>query len=231
MTRYRYILLLAFAAVWIWAAIDPVFRGDWLLENVLVFLFVPAILLAGVYFRLSSVSYTLITIFMILHVIGAHYTYERVPFGYTLQHWLGAERNMYDRLVHFSFGFLLAYPIREMFMRVSGARGIWSYFLPFDVTMSFSMVYELIEWAYAAMAGGEAGAAFLGTQGDEWDAQKDMAMATLGGLISMCTVALINWKFDRNFGEELRQSLSVADGDRPLGEVRLAEIRRQDERK
>src|SRR2546429_3111719 len=91
--------------------------------------------------------------------------------------------------------------------------------------MSFSMLYELIEWAYAAMVGGDAGAAFLGTQGDEWDSQKDMAMATLGGLVCMSTVACINWAFDKNFGAELRQSLSVQDGDRPLGEVRLAEMR------
>jgi putative membrane protein len=95
---------------------------------------------------------------------------------------------MYDRLVHFSFGLLIAYPIREMFLRVARVRGFWGYYLPLDVTMSFSMLYELIEWAYAAIAGGSAGAAFLGTQGDEWDAQKDMAIATLGGLISMCVV-------------------------------------------
>jgi putative membrane protein len=88
---------------------------------------------------------------------------------------------MYDRLVHFCFGLLMAYPIREMFLRVARVRGFWGYYLPLDVTMSFSMLYELIEWEYAACAGGEAGAAFLGTQGDEWDAQKDMAMATLGG--------------------------------------------------
>jgi putative membrane protein len=91
--------------------------------------------------------------------------------------------------------------------------------------MSFSMLYELIEWAYASMAGGDAGSAFLGTQGDEWDAQKDMAMATLGALISMCVVAFINWKLDKNFGEELRESLSVGDGDQPLGERRWAKLR------
>ncbi len=119
----------------------------------------------------------------------------------------------------------MAYPIREMFLRIARVRGFWGYYLPLDVTMSFSMLYELIEWAYASMAGGDAGAAFLGTQGDEWDAQKDMAMATLGALISMCFVAWVNWKFDENFGEELAASLSVVNGDRPLGEFRLAEMR------
>jgi putative membrane protein len=119
---------------------------------------------------------------------------------------------------------LLAYPIRELFLRVAGARGFWGYYLPLDLTMSFSMLYELIEWGYAASVGGSAGASFLGTQGDEWDAQKDMAMASLGALISMCIVAFINWKFDKNFGAEMRESLAVKRAE-PLGEVKLAELR------
>jgi putative membrane protein len=226
MTRYHAFLLLLFAAVWSWAAIHPVFPHDWLLENVLVFIFVPLVLLTGAYFRLSNVSYTLITIFMILHVIGSHYTYERVPFGYTLQHWLGAERNMYDRLVHFSFGFLLAYPIREMFMRVSGARGVWSYFLPFDVTMSFSAIYEIIEWQSAKDASA-AGIAFLGAQGDIWDAQKDMTMAGLGAVIAMTAILLIRARYDRGLWRELRDSLRIRPGDAPLGEVELKELVRR----
>ena len=85
MTRYLKALLIVFAAVWIWAAINPSYRHDWLLENYLVFIFVPIIVLTGRYFRLSDASYTLITLFMILHVIGSHYTYAEVPFGDTLQ--------------------------------------------------------------------------------------------------------------------------------------------------
>ena len=110
--KFKIFLFVAFLAAWIWAAIHPIYPHDWLLENYLVFIFVPVILLLGVYFRLSNLSYGLITIFMILHVIGSHYTYVEVPFGYTLEKWLHADRNMYDRLVHFSFGFLLAYPLR-----------------------------------------------------------------------------------------------------------------------
>ncbi len=120
---YRRFLLAAFVAVWTWAAIKPAFREDWLLENCLVFLFFPLILFVGRYFELSNVSYTLIALFGTLHVIGSHYTYSLVPFGYTLQHWFGSERNMYDRLVHFSFGFLLAYPVREAFLRIAKVRG------------------------------------------------------------------------------------------------------------
>jgi putative membrane protein len=101
-------------------------------------------------------------------------------------------------------------------------RGFWGYYLPLDVTMSFSLIYELIEWAASVAFGGDLGQAYLGTQGDEFDAQKDMALATLGGLICMTVVALINWKFDRHFGEEMRESLTVKDG--PLGEARLREL-------
>ena len=125
MTRYHRCLLLAFLIAWIWSAIHPSFRRDWLLENVLVLIFAPIVLLLGRYFRLSNLSYTLITLFMILHLVGAHYTYAEVPFGYVLQRWLGANRNMYDRLVHFSFGFLIAYPIREVFMRLAKTKGFW----------------------------------------------------------------------------------------------------------
>src|SRR3989344_2249112 len=169
MTRYQKILLLVFIAVWIWAAINPSYRHDWLLENYLVFVFVPLILIGGRYFKLSNVSYTLITIFLCLHVIGSHYTYAEVPFGYTLQKWFGTDRNMYDRVVHFSFGFLLAYPIREVFMRLAKTTGFWSYYLPFDVTAAFSAVYELIEWQAAKNINPELGLAFLGAQGDLWD--------------------------------------------------------------
>lgn len=226
MTRYQKVLAVVFVLVWLWAAWHPVFRHDWLLENYLVFIFVPLILIAGRYFKLSSVSYTLITVFMVLHVIGSHYTYAEVPFGYVLQHWFGADRNMFDRLVHFSFGFLLAYPIREVFMRLARVKGFWSYYFPFDLTMAFSAAYEIMEWLTARNVSPEAGLAFLGAQGDVWDAQKDMLMAGIGALIAMVIIAVINWRYNRAFGSEMRESFRVPDGDEPLGEVRLKELLR-----
>lgn len=221
MTRYQRILLLIFLAVWVWAAINPSYRHDWLLENYLVFIFVPIIILTGRYFKLSSISYGLITLFMILHVIGSHYTYSEVPFGDTLQAWLGASRNMYDRLVHFSFGLLLAYPVREVFLRVAKVKGIWGYYLPLDVTLSLSAVYEIIEWLTAVTADPEAGLAFLGTQGDVWDAQKDMTAAGTGAVIAMLIVALINMRFQKNFSKEMKESFKISSGDEPLGEAKL----------
>lgn len=225
--RYKLILLLAFFVVWIWAAIHPVFPHDWLLENYLVFIFVPVILISARYFKLSNVSYTLITIFMILHVIGSHYTYEYVPFGNTLRDWFHADRNMYDRLVHFSFGFLLAYPVREVFMRLAHVKGFWSYYLPLDVALSFSAIYEIIEWLAVASVGSAAGIAFLGAQGDIWDAQKDMLAAGIGALLAMLVIALINWRYNPDFWPEFGQSFKISRSDEPLGEVRLKEYLRK----
>jgi putative membrane protein len=226
MTRYHALLITLFAIVWTWAAIDPVFPHDWLLENYLVFIFVPIILLTGRYFKLSNFSYTLITLFMLMHVIGSHYTYAEVPFGRTLQQWFGAERNMYDRLVHFSFGLLLAYPLREVFIRVAKTRGVWAYWFPLELVMAFSCAYEILEWLVADQVAPSAGLAFLGAQGDIWDAQKDMAVAAIGAMVAMALTALLNWLLDPNFARELRASLKIERGDRPLGEVALGELLR-----
>ena len=227
MTRYQKVLLLVFALVWTWAAIDPKYPHDWLLENYLVFIFVPIILLVSRYFRLSSTSYTLITIFMSLHVIGSHYTYVEVPFGFDLQEWLGASRNMYDRMVHFSFGLLLAYPLREMFLRVTKAEGVWGYWLPIELVLAFSAIYEIIEWLVAARADTSLGLAFLGAQGDIWDAQKDMLLAGIGATLAMGIVALLHWRLNPAFARELRESLSIKGGEVPLGEVKLREMLRK----
>lgn len=227
MTRYHKFLLLVFAVVWVWAAINPRYPDDWLLENYLVFIFVPLIILVSQYFRLSNLSYTLITVFMSLHVIGSHYTYAEVPFGYELQHWFGASRNMYDRLVHFSFGLLLAYPLREMFLRIVRTKGVWGYWLPIELVVAFSAGYEIIEWLVAARVDPSAGLAFLGAQGDIWDAQKDMLLAAVGAMLAMGVVALIHWRYDPGFACELRDSLSIKEDDKPLGEVSFREMLRR----
>lgn len=222
--KYKLFLFLAFVAVWVWAAWNPLFRHDWLLENYLVFVFVPIILLFGRYFKLSNLSYTLITAFMILHVIGSHYTYVEVPFGYTLKNWLHADRNMYDRLVHFSFGFLLGYPIREVFIRVAKTKGFWSYFMPVDLTFAGSAIYEIIEWLTARNVDLSAGLAFLGSQGDIWDAQKDMLMAGIGAIIAMAIVFIINASLKKGFWREMKASFKLDKDDRPLGEEELARL-------
>ncbi|MBP9757265.1 MAG: DUF2238 domain-containing protein [Candidatus Pacebacteria bacterium] len=217
MNWYRLTLVALFAVTWILTAISPLDRQTWLVENILVVLFACILILLARYFKLSDVSYTFITIFLILHLIGAHWTYSQVPFGYYLQDLIDAPRNMYDRAVHFSFGLLMAYPIREVFVRVTGAKGVWGYYFPLDIVLSFSAMYEIIEWLTAQIADPSTGIAFLGSQGDIWDTQKDMAAAGVGALIAVLVVLTINYIYNRKLGSEMRESLRIKDPN-PHGE-------------
>jgi putative membrane protein len=211
-----------------WGAHVP---GTWLLENTPVALGLLFLWSTRRALPLSRISYTLIFLFTCLHETGAHWTYAKVPyddwmqaiFGITLKYEFGFTRNHFDRLVHFCYGFLLAYPIREIFLRVADVRGFWGYFLPLDFTASTSMAYELLEWATAAIVGFDASNDFLGSQGDPWDAQKDMALASLGALIAMTAIALITWRYKRDFAREFSESLRVKD-PAPHGEDAIAEL-------
>jgi len=232
--RFLLILSVLFVVEWMMLAVAPYDRKDWALENVLVV--VASVALAATYRRLplSRISYGLIFVFLCLHEIGAHYTYARVPYeiwfrdltGTSLNGLFGFERNNFDRLIHFSYGLLLAYPLRELFLRVADVRGFWGYFLPLDFTMSTSMIFELFEWGAAELFGGDLGVAYLGTQGDVWDAHKDMALASLGALAAMIVTALINFRLQRDFAREWAESLRVKRF-RPLGEDEIARMLRR----
>jgi putative membrane protein len=229
--RYLAILGTLFAIIWISLAVDPYDRADWALENALVAAFVVVIALSYRRFLLSRLSYTLIFLFLCLHEVGAHYTYAQVPYdawfraltGGSLNEWMGWERNHFDRLAHFSYGLLLVYPLREFFLRVADARGFWGYFLPLDFTISTSALFELFEWAAAEIFGGDLGVAYLGTQGDIWDAHKDMLLASVGALIAMCVTAAINAWLQRDFARELQDSLRIKPSS-PLGEDEIARL-------
>jgi putative membrane protein len=235
--RYAACLAVLFLLIWIGLAIRPSYRADWAMENVLVVPFVALLVLTRNRLPFSRVSYTLIFLFLCLHEVGAHYTYAEVPYdrlwaaltGRTLSSFLGLQRNQFDRFVHFSFGLLIAYPIREVFLRVADARGAWGYYLPLDVTMATSMLFELIEWLVAEVHGGDLGMAYLGTQGDVWDAQKDMALATLGAVVAMCVTAALNARLQRDFGREWAESLRVKQR-RPLGEDEMQRMMRSNHR-
>ena len=149
--------------------------------------------------------------------------------GHSLNEAMGWDRNHFDRAVHFSYGLLLAYPIREIFLRIANVRGFWGYFLPLDLTMSTSMMYELLEWGAAELLGGDLGMAYLGTQGDVWDAHKDMALASLGAFVAMVVTASINAYLQADIAREWAESLRVKER-RPLGEtaiVRMIKERRE----
>jgi len=228
---YLTVLLAAYAALWLALAVHPLDRGDWAIENVLVLALAVALVCARRHFVFSRISYTLIFVFLCLHAVGSHYTYAKVPYdawwqaltGHTFNSMFGWQRNHFDRLVHFCYGLLLAYPIREIFLRVADVRGFWGYFLPLDVTLSTSALYELMEWAAAEAVGSGLGAAYLGTQGDVWDAHKDMALAACGALVAMLATAALNMRLQRDFAREWADSLKVKD-PRPYGEDEIARL-------
>ena len=205
MTRSRYlkVLVIAFAMLWIALAIAPYDRDTWVLENALLVLGIVVLWKTYRALPLSTTSYSLLFMFFCLHAVGAHFTYSLVPYdealrslsGMSISEALDFSRNHYDRIVHFAYGFLLVLPFRELLVLSAKVRGFWSYFLPLDIVMSTSLLYELIEWGAAVVYGGNLGAAFLGTQGDEWDAHRDMALAGLGGLIAILAILAINsWR-------------------------------------
>ncbi len=229
----RYVVILAglLGLVMLRSVIGAHAMGTWLLENTPVALGLLFLWSTYRLMPLSRVSYTLIFLFYCLHETGAHWTYAKVPydewwhslFGATLNSQFGYERNHFDRLVHFSYGFLIAYPIREIFLRLVSVRGFWGYFLPLDVTLSTSAFYEILEWATAAVVGSDASNDFLGSQGDVWDAQKDMALAGLGALLAMTLIALITWRYKRDFAQEFGESFKLKR-TAPLGEAALARM-------
>jgi putative membrane protein len=230
--RYPLVLLVLLLVAGVLFGIAPWHRADWALENSLAVVAVLVLVATHRRFPLSKISYTAIFVFLMLHEFGAHYTYSEVPYdawfesltGRALNERLGFERNHYDRLVHFAYGLLIAYPMRELFVRVADARGFWGYFLPLDVVMSTSMLYELIEWGASEVFGGDLGQAYLGTQGDVWDAHKDMALAAAGAVVALIITALIHRSHDRDFQREWADSLRVRKTE-PLGEEAIARLR------
>lgn len=175
-------LLGLYAVVFILGAIEPYDRNVWWAENIPVIIVVAAIAWLSRLHHFSNTSYILMSVFIILHTIGGHYTFERVPFGWVSE-LFGFERNHYDRIAHFAVGFY-AYAIAEVLMarRLVSTRWIVSLFPVFAI-VTVAGVYEIIEWQYAMSADPKAGIAVLGSQGDIWDAQKDILADTLGAIL------------------------------------------------
>lgn len=194
---YPMALLALFAIIFVALGIAPLFRQDWLLENMLVFIALPLFAFGIRRLRFSNLAYTLLFLFFVLHEVGAHYTYSLVPYdawfeaftGRTLNDLLGWQRNHYDRVIHFTYGLLIVPIVVELFHHVAAPRGVWRFILPITFIASHSVIYELVEWAAAWRFGGDLGTAYLGTQGDEWDSQKDMVLALLGAVLGMLVLA------------------------------------------
>lgn len=191
--RYPLILLAVYTAIWLALAISPSHRREWLLENLLAIVGVPLLAWSWPRLRFSNVAYTALFAFLLLAALGAHYTYAQVPydawssklFGIGLNELFDFERNQYDRLVHFAFGLLVTPAVIELLDLKANTRGVLRWLAPLTLVMSLSGLFELVEWGAALMFGSGRGMEYLGAQGDEWDAHKDMALAAMGSLLAL----------------------------------------------
>jgi putative membrane protein len=164
-------------------AIAPTYRADWLLENILVVLTLPLILWSERRFGFSNGAAWMLFVFFTLHAVGSHYTYSEMPWFDPLTSFFGFERNHFDRVAHFLFGFLLFLPLRELFSSLRSTRSS-AFWITLLFMIGASGVYEVLEWVATEITHPDLGTAFLGTQGDEWDAQKDMALCYAGTLLA-----------------------------------------------
>jgi putative membrane protein len=195
-----FVALLAPVVAWSW--IGPHDRFTWWLESLPVVLGVPLIVAVQRKFPLSSLLLVLLWLHCVLLVTGGHYTYAQVPLGEWAKGWFGWQRNNYDKLGHFTQGFVPAILARELLIRTSPLKGSkWLGFLVVCVCLAFSAFYELIEW-FTAVTSGEAANDFLGTQGDVWDTQTDMLWALIGAVLAL--VLLSRWH-DRSLAKALER--------------------------
>jgi len=175
--------------------VSPRYRDDWILENLPTMVAVPVVVFAHRRFRFSDRAYVQGTVFLALHTIGSHYTYSEVPLGEWAREGLGLARNHYDRLVHLAFGLLLYRPAQDLAFRPGTRVAPFARrYLTFAVIASWSLLYEVLEWVVAIAADPAAGIAYLGTQGDVWDAPKDMALACAGAIAAACEPGQARWR-------------------------------------
>lgn len=192
------VLMALFVVLFAVLAVAPREPVTWAMENAVAVLFVIGLWVTRRWFRFSRSAYVMMFSFLALHEIGAHYTYSHVPydqtvhtlFGFSPDAVMGWQRNQYDRFLHLLYGVLLVLPLSELCREWGGLRRVGAALFAFSLILASSLLYELIEWG-AAVVLGDGSTAFLGTQGDPWDAQKDMALATAGALATLLIAALV----------------------------------------
>lgn len=172
-----------YSCVFLFSAFDPVSRAVWVAEILPALLILAGIFYMASRFEFSMTALVLMFVWLIFHTIGSKYTFADVPFDW-FNNLIGSERNNFDRVAHFSIGFY-AYPIAEYLIKTKKCSTPLAMAFGLFTLMSVAAGYEIIEWWYAAIAGGEEGIAFLGSQGDIWDAQKDMLCDTAGALSAL----------------------------------------------
>ncbi|KLV05410.1 membrane protein [Photobacterium aquae] len=176
------------AAIIVWSGINPAFQAVWIAEIIPVAAIFLLLVVTYPKFRFSNMAYGLMSVWLIMHAIGAHYTFANVPFDW-FNGFFDSGRNHFDRVAHYSIGFY-AFPIAELLTRKRHCNPVLASFVGLTSIMAVAAGYEIIEWWYAVLEGGDAGIEFLGSQGDIWDAQKDMLADTLGAITSLSLFAI-----------------------------------------
>lgn len=197
-SRVPHALLIGYVGLFVVLAIAPFDRAVWWAENLPIVATVVALCVLyrrGIVF--SNLAYVLMAALPYLHTIGGHYTFERVPFDWVTNAF-GFERNHYDRMAHFSVGFYAIGLCELLMMRRWASNRVTAALFGIFTIGTIAALYEIIEWIYAVVEGGNAGAAFLGSQGDIWDAQKDMLADTLGALTAIAIDAIRSWRRGRD---------------------------------
>jgi putative membrane protein len=193
--RYPFVLLIIVVAVFCWSGIGPHdTRLTWILETFPVMIGLPVLLLTYRRFPMTNLTYTLIAIHALVLMVGGHYSYAKVPLGFWMEDWFGWTRNNYDKIGHFMQGFAPAIYVREIIARTSQLRaGKWLEFMSVAVPLSFSALYEIIEWL-ASLSNPTDTEAFLGTQGYIWDTQTDMFLCLIGSVFALSLLARLHNK-------------------------------------
>lgn len=186
-----HILLAVYLIVFAVCAVSPYDRSVWWAENLPIMGLVVALIIIYRFFRFSALGYLMMFFLVIMHTIGGHFTFERVPFDF-ITDLFGFSRNHYDRVAHFTVGFY-AYPLAELLLRKRLVASRWILFLfPLFTIVAVAGLYEIFEWLYAVSADESAGIAVLGSQGDIWDAQKDMLADSLGAIFALFLFCVVN---------------------------------------
>ena len=190
--KLHLVLLVSLAVVLVWSVVKPFDFFTWVLEALIPVVGVLILLSTYRKFRLTNLAYILIWIHAIILLVGAHYTYSRMPAFNWLRDTFELSRNHYDRFGHIAQGFIPAILARELLLRTSPLeRGKWVSFIIVCICLAISAFYELLEWSVAAVTG-TAADMFLGTQGDVWDTQKDMALCLLAAIVALVTLGPVH---------------------------------------
>jgi putative membrane protein len=203
--RFKAGILILFFLILVVSCINPIYPREMYLQHSATIVVAAFLIYSAFKNNLSNKSFVLIAVFMVFHIIGARWIYSYTPYdqwiksitGISINSWFGFERNQYDRLIHFLFGFLILIPLQELFQRMPGLTWKTSLLMALLTILSLSTLYEVFEWMLSIVLSPEDAELYNGQQGDFWDAQKDMALAFVGSLCMIfiiCTLHFIRRK-------------------------------------